>query len=310
MSGPTGNVHDTGDFDFRAFFMDIPPVTRTLFLTIFSFTLLSGLGLLPLHLFILEYPFIYRKLQLWRLVFTFFHLGRLGLAFLIRMYFLFTYSKQLEIGVFFGRPANYAWFLTIVSLTVLSLSLLIPSYINGGALLIAIIHLWGRHATNVTVTMYGFIQIPAKYLSLTMLALDVVISGNVSMADLYGLLGGHLYYFLDSVYPTMRDAGGRQIVFVPLWFERFIDQLQAFLGSVTGLHSNPSPSSSQQQQTGGGRNNNSNRGFANIRSTTTANAAGSQNRAGGTASGWGSFSSASLRGSGHNWGTGRTLGSS
>lgn len=307
MSGATGNVHDTGDFDFRAFFMDIPPVTRTLFLTIFSFTLLSGLGLLPLHLFVLEWVYILPfKFQLWRLLFTFFHLGRLGLAFLIRMYFLFTYSKQLEIGVFFGRPANYAWFLTIVSFSVLALSALIPSYINGGALLIAIIHLWGRHATNVTVTMYGFIQIPAKYLSLTMLALDIVISGNVSMADLYGLLGGHLYYFLDSVYPTMPD--GRQLVFVPMWFERFIDQLQASLGSVTGLHSNaPPPQMGSNNRSGSGRNN---RGFADIRSTSTETASGPQNRAGGTASGWGSFSSASLRGSGHNWGSGRTLGSS
>lgn len=225
------------------------------------------------------------------------------------MYFLFTYSKQLEIGVFFGRPANYAWFLTIVCTSVLALSALIPSYINGGALLIAIIHLWGRHATNVTVTMYGFIQIPAKYLSLTMLALDVVISGNVSMADLYGLLGGHLYYFLDSVYPSMPD--GRQLVFVPLWFERFIDQFQAFLGSVTGLHSNPPPPPQGNNNSGATRGGAArDRGFADIRSTSTATATGSQNRAGGSASGWGSFSSASLRGSGHNWGTGRTLGSS
>lgn len=298
MSGPTGNVRGTGDFDFRAFFMDIPPVTRTLFVTIFGFTLLSGLGILPTSLFVLQWYYVIRKLQIWRILFTFFHMGRLGLAFLIRMYFLFTYSKQLEIGVFFGRPANYAWFLSIVCATALCLSAIIPSYINGGGLLIAIIHLWGRHATNVTVALYGFIQIPAKYLSLALLALDIIISGGVSQADIYGLLGGHLYYFLDSVYPMMPQ--GKQLIFVPLWFERFIDQLQASLGSITGLHSNPPPPTNP-------RNSSARRGFGPVSSqpSTQPNA--------GTSSSWSSrLSSASMRPgqSRHNWGSGHTLGSS
>lgn len=306
MPGPTGNVHDTGDFDFRAFFMDIPPVTRTLFCTIFTFTVLSGLQVLPASLFLLEWSSVLR-LQLWRPLFTFFHLGRLGLGFLIRMYFLFTYSKQLELGVFFGRPANYAWFLTIVSTSVLAMSTIIPSYINGGSLLIAIIHLWGRHATNVSVTMYGFIQIPAKYLSLTMLGLDIIISGGIAPADIYGLLGGHLYFFLDTVYPAMPD--GKQLIFVPLWFERFIDQLQAFLGSVTGLNSNPPPQTTRQTSS------TTNRRFTDIRSTgsegSTAPAGAEQNQGAAAASGWRSrLTVPSLRpGSRHNWGSGQTLGS-
>lgn len=298
MSGPTGNVHGAGDFDFRSFFMDIPPVTRTLFVTIFGFTLLSGLGILPVSLFVLHWPVVIRNLQIWRILFTFFHLGRLGLAFLIRMYFLFTYSKQLEIGVFFGRPANYAWFLSIVSATVLALSAIVPSYINGGALLIAIIHLWGRHATNVTVALYGFIQIPAKYLSLAMLGLDVIITGGVSPADIYGLLGGHLYYFLDSVYPMMPQ--GKQVIFVPLWFERFIDQLQASLGSITGLHSNPPPVANS-------RNSSAPRAFE------SGSSQGPSSSGGGTSSSWRSgFTAPSVRPgqSRHNWGTGHTLGSS
>lgn len=302
MSGPTGNVRDNGDFDFRSFFMDIPPVTRTLFVTMFMFTLFSGLGVIPSWLFILYWPIVIRKLQIWRMFFTFCHLGRLGLAFLIRMYFLYTYSKQLEIGVFFGRPANYAWFLSVVSAIVLGLSAIVPSYVNGEAFLIAIIHLWGRHATSVTVTMYGFIQIPAKYLSLTLLALDLIITGGISPSNIYGLLGGHLYYFLDSVYPAMPE--GKQLIFVPLWFERFIDQVQAFLGSVTGLRSNPPV----QTNAGSGGS----RGSSGGSWSRTASASGPQNR-GASSSGWRSgLTAPSLRPgqSRHNWGTGHTLGSS
>lgn len=294
MSGPTGDVRGTGDFDFRSFFMDIPPVTRTLFVTLLSFTLLSGLGVLPITLFVLDWGSVVKRFQIWRVIFTFFHLGRLGLAFLIRMYFLYTYSRQLEIGTFFGRPANYAWFLAISSSVVLLLSTIFGSPINGGALLIAIIHLWGRHATNVTVNLYGFINIPAKYLSLAMLALDVVINGGVANADVFGLIGGHFYYFLDSVYPSMPD--GRQLIVVPMWFERFIDQLQAFLASVTGLHSGPPPANTRQSRSDSG---------------SSSRFGGSSGPIGGRAS----FASGA-RASGpsatkrHTWGTGHTLGSS
>lgn len=293
MSGPSGNVHDQGDFDFKSFFLDIPPVTRTLVMSTFTLTLLSGLGVLPFELFILEWKSIVSKFQVWRLFFTFLHAGRLGLAFLIRMYFFFTYSKQLEIGTFFGRPANYAWFLTIVSATVLVISTVIPSYINGGALLIAIVHLWGRHAENVTVNMYGFISIPAKYLSLTMLVLDVIIKGGFAPSDAMGLVGGHLYYFLDSVFPTM--DGGKQVIFTPVWFERIIDNIQNMLGNLTGLQRGPPVNTTSRSTSGGSsRTISGAQGFTNRGATTTGTRPG--------------FTMPQRR-PGHDWGRGHTLGS-
>lgn len=297
MSGPTGDVHDNGDFNFRSFFMDIPPVTRTLFITLFTFTLLPSLNVLPINLFILSWPDIITKFQIWRLIFTFFHIGRGGINFLIRMYFLFTYSKQLEIGTFFGRPANYAWFLSIVSGVVLLLSTVISSPINGGSLLLAIIHLWGRHANNVSVSMYGFIQIPAKYLSLTMLALDVILSGGVAAADVFGVLGGHLYYFLDTVYPSMPE--GKMLIAVPLWFERFIDQVQAFLGSVTGLHSGPPPPSNYRSSTAGSQSTSRIGGISSGFGNRDATSSGAR----------GGITSPTSRGGSHVWGTGHALGS-
>lgn len=292
----SGNVHDTGDFDFRSFFMDIPPVTRTLFLTVFTSTVLSTFSILPISLFILEWPSIAR-FQFWRLAFTFLHMGRLGISFLIDMYFLYTYSKQLEIGVFFGRPANYAWFLTIVSTTVLALSFIFSpfqGFFNAPSILIAIIHLWGRHASNVTVSLYGFIRIPAKYLSLTLIALGLLMQGAISPPYLFGLLGGHLYYFLDSVYPTMPN--GKVLITCPIWFERFIDQVQAFLASVTGLHSNV-----QTQVSGAAPNNRQQAprrsGVTDIHSTPQ-----------GASSGW--RAGLTRPGQRYNWGSGQTLGSS
>lgn len=291
----SGDVNGNGDFDFKSFFLDIPPVTRTIFILMFAGTALSGLGLIPFSLFILDWYSILSKFQIWRLVLTFFHAGKLGLGFLIRMYFLFTYSQQLEIGTFFGRPANYAWFLTLVAAFVMLCSTLIPSPINGGAFLIAIIHLWGRHAENVTVTMYGFIRIPAKYLSLTMLILDVIISGGFRPSDAMGLVAGHLYYFLDSVFPAMPD--GKQLIFVPIWYERVIDQIQNLLGSLTGLQRGPPVAPTRS---GFGSSTGRTSRIPSVAGRSTAGATTSGARTG--------FSTPNMR-SGYSWGQGHTLGS-
>lgn len=291
MPGPTGDVHGTGDFDFKSFFLDIPPVTRTIVILTFFSTLFTGLGLFPISLFLLEWSQVIYKFQIWRLVLTFFHVGQLGLRFLIRMYFLFTYSQQLEVGTFFGRPANYAWFLSFVSIFVLATSSLFTSYINSGAWLLAIIHLWGRHADNVSVSMYGFIQIPAKYLSLVMLLLDVIIQGSFAPSDGLGLLGGHLYYFLDSVFPTMPE--GKQLIFTPIWFERLIDQIQNILSNITGLNRG-------LRAVSGSRNTPS--------SAYPTTPAGSNRQATSSTSFRSGFTAPQVRGS-HSWGSGNTLGS-
>lgn len=180
----TGNVHDDGDLDFKSFFLNVPPVTRTLFILTFLSTVLSLLGLIPVSMFILDWSAIVQKFQVWRLILTFFHMGRLGIGFLIIMYFLYTYSQQLERGVFFERPANYAWFLFIVACFVTVASLLIPTAVNGSNLLLAIIHLWGRHADNVTVNLYGFIKIPAKYFSVALLAIGIIANTGFTITDL------------------------------------------------------------------------------------------------------------------------------
>ncbi|CAN8067128.1 unnamed protein product [Agarophyton chilense] len=291
MSGPTGDVHGTGDFDMKSFIMDIPPVTRTLFIAMFSCTVLTGLKLFPIQPFALLWIRVVEAMQVWRIPLSFLHMGSLGVGFLIRMYFLYTYSRQLESGVFFGRPANYAWFLTTVGFFVSVISILIPSYFNGSALLTAIIHLWGKHATSVTVSLYGFLSIPAKYLSLSMIFIDLIRTGSIPYTDVFGLLGGHIYYFLDSVYPGM--PGGRQVISVPIWFENAIDFLQRTLGSVTGLQRGPPAPISQPSRSTG---------------SYTSNVSGRWN-SGGAASGPRAGVTNPVSRGGHNWGTGHTLGS-
>jgi Der1-like family len=291
-----GAAQGLDDFDFKSFVNDIPPVTRTLVLSTFMCTLGSGFGLLPSSMFDLIWPQIIGKFHFWRMFFSFLHLGKLGFPFLINIYFLYNYSKQLENGFFLGRLANYCWFLVIVMGITLVVSVFMPMHAAGPALLMAIMHVWGRHSPTLTVRMYGFISIPAKYLSLAILALDLILTGGFDITAVVGLVAGHAYYFLDSVYPTM--PSGKQMIFTPPAFQQFVDQACVALSSATGLGAVPPPPA-PSRTTGGG-----------TMSNMDALRSGSNGAAStGTRSG---ITMPNLRGAtgGHSWGTGQTLGTS
>lgn len=284
---------NNGDYDFKGFLLNIPPVTRTLVTSATVITVgASILGVIPLTACVLEWSPIISQFQIWRLLLTFVHMKAKGFQLLMRLYYLYTYSSQLERGTFFNRSANYCWFLFIVmTFTMLASVLTVPSYINGSALLLAIIHLWGRHANDVTVSLYGILKFPAKYLSLFILALDLLLDGHIDVSSVFGLVAGHLYYFLDSVYPTMPQ--GKHIISVPVWFENGIDQISDSLGSLLGLQNAPSAapySEDRTSQLGVSRNAAIGRG--------SGASAGSSARTG--------ITSPSVR---HSWGSGRTLGS-
>ena len=51
------------------------------------------------------------------------------------------------------------------------------------------------------------------YLPFALLAFSVMVGGNW-VADVLGILGGHMYYFLKVIHPA---AGGTALAETPLW---------------------------------------------------------------------------------------------
>jgi hypothetical protein len=295
--GPPGGVRGLDDFDFKSFLNDIPPVTRTLCLSMAACTLGSGFKLLPSVMFGLYWPAIIGRFQIWRLLFTFVHLGGLGFAFLINMYFLFHYSKQLENGTFFGRTANYCWFIAIVMAVTIVCSPFIPIFGGGRAILMAIMHLWGRHSPNLSVKLYGIVAVPAKYLSLATIGMELVLSGTVDFTSVVGLVAGHIYFFLDTVYPTMPN--GRNLIVVPVAFVAFIEQACITLATWTGLGSVPQPPAPPVRRSSGTT--------ATIGSLGSSATGGSQG--GSTTAARTRLTMPNLRPGAQSWGPGQTLGS-
>lgn len=293
--GQQGAVRGLDDFDFKSFLNDIPPVTRTLVLSMVFCTLGGGFQLLPASTFGLFWPLIIGKFQIWRLLTSFLHLGSLGFSFLINVYFVYHYSAQLERGFFMGRTADYCWMLFLVMVITLACSLFVPVYAAGPALQLAILHVWGRQASNVTVRLYGFIAIPAKFLSLATIGLEVVTTGSVIPACVIGLAAGHVYYFLDKEYPQL--PSGKRVISTPVAFESFIAQACATLSSCTGLGESGSQPVSRQPFASTVRNPASSRSTGGT--DFGASASGVQSR----------LTMPNLRPGSHSWGRGQKLGS-
>ena len=68
--------------------------------------------------------------------------------------------------------------------------------------------------------LYGFITIPAKYLSYALLVLDLVQGGVPSfMEGLTGIIAAHIFHYLTEVYPRA-NPGAKQILATPAWFAK------------------------------------------------------------------------------------------
>jgi Derlin-2/3 len=117
------------------------------------------------------------------------------------------YSRLLEEGDFRGRTANYVLMLIF---GVVNISL-VASYTNvhflGNALTFMMTYVWGRRNEDVKMVFLGFLHFNAPYLPWVMLTFSVLL-GNGIIMDLIGICVGHLYYFLEYVYPVLADIRG------------------------------------------------------------------------------------------------------
>ena len=142
--------------------------------------------------------------EVWRLATNFFYFGTLGLDFVFHMFFLLRYSKSLEEGSFRGRSADFLWMLMVGGLLLSSIALFVNIQFLGSALAFMMVYVWGRRHQYVNLSFLGIFNFTAPYLPWVLLAFSLVL-GNSPVVDLMGIAAGHVYYFLEDVYPRMTN---------------------------------------------------------------------------------------------------------
>ena len=185
-------------------YRQMPVVTRS-YLTL-SFLTTAGCALELISPFSVYYNshLIFRKYQLWRLFTNFFFFGSLGMDFVFHMFFLSRYCRLLEEGTFRGRSADFFYMLLFGS----ALLSLVAPFINiqflGASLTFMMVYVWGRRNRYVQMSFLGLFSFTAPYLPWVLLIFSCML-GSSPVVDLLGMAAGHVYYFLEDVYPTMTN---------------------------------------------------------------------------------------------------------
>lgn len=215
----------------EAWYFALPPITRTMVTTIFCVTLSTEvLGIINPDMLLLDWSLVVEKLQVWRLLTDFTYFGKFSFGWIISMYFLVTYSSELEKDeAFRNSRGSYLYFVLFqcITLGLLSLALYFPygSGFLGPSLSFSIIYYWSRTFQWTPVQLWLW-TVQGYQLPFALLALDVMLGASIRQ-DLMGLFTGHLYHFL-------RDHLPREYNMDPLGkTPKFLDDFIAFASSLS-----------------------------------------------------------------------------
>jgi len=204
-------------------YFEIPIVSRTYFTLAFLTTACCALEIVsPLTLYF-NYKLIFEKGQVWRLVTNFMFFGMISLDFLFHLYFLVRYCRLLEENSFRGRTGDFVFFLLfgMVMMTVIAPFVNIPFF--GSSLTFMMVYVWGRRNEHVRMSLLGLFPFTAPYLPWVLFTFSLVL-GSSATVDLIGIAVGHIYFYLDDIYPDVARIRG--------WTPRQYLRLSTYFGQA------------------------------------------------------------------------------
>ncbi|CAG9821277.1 unnamed protein product [Phaedon cochleariae] len=192
------------------------------------FTLLGRFSIVkPYNLVLLYEPL--KRFQIWRLLTSvlYYPIQQAGFHYLINLYFLYNYSRRLEEGAFAGKPADYLFLLIFNWICCIILGLIAELPILMDPMILSVLYVWCQLNKDTIVSFWFGTRFKAIYLPWVLLAFNLVLSGGGIM-ELFGILIGHLYFFLMFKYP--QELGGPSLLQTPAFLKGL------FPDQVGGVH--------------------------------------------------------------------------
>ncbi|EEB10041.1 Derlin-2, putative [Pediculus humanus corporis] len=190
---------------FRQEYMQIPVVTRAYTTACVITTIAVQLELVSPFQLYFNPILIFSQYQVWRLITTFLFFGAIGFTFFFNIIFTYRYCRMLEEGSFRGRTADF-----------------IMMFLFGGVTLtIMLVYVWSRRNPVVRMNFFGLINFQAPYLPWVLLGFSVLV-GNAFWVDVMGMVVGHMYYFIEDVFPNQR--GGFKLLTTPRILKTIFDR--------------------------------------------------------------------------------------
>jgi len=88
----------------------------------------------------------------------------------------------------------------------------------GVSMILMIVYYWSRMHPDEEISFMFGIRMQSKYLPWALCAMNLLM-GGMPVAQLAGIVVGHLYYFLEDIYPR---TSGRRLLFTPAFLYRWL----------------------------------------------------------------------------------------
>lgn len=118
---------------------------------------------------------------------------------------------MLEEGSFRGRMADMVWMLFLGAVCMTLVAPFVHMLFLGSSLTFMMVYVWSRRNPDVRLNFLGLFNFNAPYLPWVLLGFSLVINAHFPMNDALGITFGHIYYFMDDVYPITSRTGRRYL---------------------------------------------------------------------------------------------------
>ena len=209
---------------FNFFFQQSPKITKILTLSSILICLLTWFEIVsPLSLY-LNYSLIFKKCQIWRIFTNFFYFGDFSLSLLFHMLIFFRNSKLLEKKIFKGSAPDYLYFILFCMVFLLIFNPFARIIFLSESLSFAMTYYWGRKSKTTNVEFMGVFTFRAPYLPWFYLVISFLLESDFKN-DFYGLIIGHLYFYLKEILPRLKSVNNIKILETPKFFKKLCDKL-------------------------------------------------------------------------------------
>ncbi|OQV19054.1 Derlin-2 [Hypsibius exemplaris] len=206
---------------FQDQYFRIPPVTRVYTTACVITTILTHLDLVTAFQLYYNPRLIFYHFQVWRILTTFLFFGSFGFNFLFNLIFTYRYCRMLEENQYHGRTADFVFMFLIGGLLMAVVGVFVQILFLGQAFTIMLVYIWARRNPLVRMNFFGLFNFQAPYLPWVLLGFSLLL-GNPIAVDVLGIAVGHIYYYLEDVFPHQR--GGFRILKTPWILKKLFDR--------------------------------------------------------------------------------------
>ncbi|GFO32798.1 derlin [Plakobranchus ocellatus] len=205
---------------FQQEYMQMPPITRAYTTACVLTTLAVQLDIISPFQIYFNPDLIFRQFQFWRLVTSFLYFGPIGFNFLFNMIFAYRYCRMLEEGSFRGKTADFCFMFLFGGFFMVVMALFVNLVFLGSAFTMMLVYVWSRRNPYIRLNFFGLMNFQAPFLPWVLLGFSLLI-GNSVIIDLMGIAIGHMYFFLEDVFPQQR--GGFKVLKTPGFLKNLLD---------------------------------------------------------------------------------------